>query len=97
VKQDRAAVALDQNQERDMSIKGAMIAASVAGLFTMGFAGVASAKKGDVMCSGVNACKGQSACKGGDNACKGKNGCKGQGNLKMSKADCETKGGKAVK
>ena len=97
-----AAVALDQNQERDMSIKGAMIAASVAGLFTMGVAGMASAKdsgkKGDdVMCSGVNACKGQSACKGGDNACKGKNGCKGQGNMKMSKADCETKGGKAVK
>jgi hypothetical protein len=85
-----------------MSIKGAMIAASVAGLFTMGAAGMASAKdsgkKGDdVMCSGVNACKGQSACKGGDNACKGKNGCKGQGNMKMSKADCETKGGKAVK
>jgi hypothetical protein len=84
-----------------MSIKGAMIAASVAGLFTMGVAGVASAKsdkKGDdVMCSGVNACKGQSACKGGDNACKGKNGCKGQGNMKMSKADCEAKGGKAAK
>ena len=55
-----------------MSIKGAMIAASVAGLFTMGVAGMASAKKGDdVLCSGVNACKGQSACKGGDNACKG--------------------------
>jgi hypothetical protein len=83
-----------------MSIKGAMIAASVAGLFTMGLAGMASAsaKKGDdVMCNGVNACKGQSACKGGDNACKGKNGCKGQGNMKMSKADCDAKGGKAVK
>ncbi len=81
-----------------MSIKGAMIAASVAGLFTMGVTGVASAKKGDgVMCSGVNACKGQSACKGGDNACKGKNGCKGQGNMKMSKADCDAKGGKVVK
>jgi hypothetical protein len=68
-----------------MSIKGAMIAASVAGLFTMGVAGMASAKKGDdVMCTGVN-------------ACKGKNGCKGQGNMKMSKADCEAKGGKAAK
>ena len=46
-----------------MSIKGAMIAASVAGLFTMGVAGMASAKsakKGDdVMCNGVNACKGR--------------------------------------
>jgi len=81
-----------------MSIKGAMIAASVAGLFAVGASSVAFAKKGDeVMCSGVNACKGLSACKGGDNACKGKNGCKGQGNMKMSKADCEAKGGKAVK
>jgi hypothetical protein len=97
VNKDRASLALDQNQERDMSIKGAMIAASVAGLFTMGVAGVASAKKSDVMCSGINACKGQSACKGGDNSCKGKNGCKGQGNMKMSKADCDTKGGKVVK
>lgn len=80
-----------------MTIKGAMIAASVAGLFTMGAAGVASAKKGDeVLCSGVNACKGQSACKGASNACKGQNGCKGQGNLKMSKEDCAAKGGKVA-
>jgi len=80
-----------------MTIKGAMIAASVAGLFSMGAAGVASAKQTDeVMCSGVNGCKGQSACKGANNACKGQNGCKGQGNAKMSKADCLAKGGKVV-
>jgi uncharacterized membrane protein len=83
-----------------MSIKGAMIAASVAGMFAMGAAPIASAadKKGDdVSCHGVNACKGQSSCHGAGNACAGKNGCKGQGNMKMSKADCEAKGGKIVK
>jgi hypothetical protein len=78
-------------------VKGAMIAASVAGLFTMGAAGVASAKSSDqVMCAGVNACKGQSACKGANNACKGQNGCKGQGQVKMTKAACTAKGGKVV-
>jgi hypothetical protein len=77
--------------------KGAIIAASVAGLFTMGAAAVASAKSGDeVMCHGVNACKGQSGCKGADNACKGQNGCKGQGNMKMTKEECAAKGGKVV-
>ena len=46
-----------------MTMKGMMIAAGVAGLFAMGASGVASAKKGDeVMCGGINACKGQSAC-----------------------------------
>ncbi len=77
-----------------MSIKGAMIAASVAGLFTMGLAGVASAKKSDVMCSGVNACKGQSSCKGGDESCKGKNGCKGQGNMKSEQGRLRDQGRK---
>ncbi len=77
-----------------MTIKGAMIAASVAGLFTMGAAAVASAKASDeVMCHGVNACKGQGGCKGASNACKGQNGCKGQGNVKMTKKECAAKGG----
>jgi hypothetical protein len=79
-----------------MTIKGAkgmMIAASVAGLFAMGASGAASAKDTDVMCHGVNACKGQSGCKGASNACKGQNGCKGQGNMKMSKDECAKKGG----
>ena len=79
-----------------MTIKGAkgmMIAASVAGLFAMGASGAASAKDTDVMCHGVNACKGQGGCKGASNACKGQNGCKGQGNMKMSKDECAKKGG----
>jgi hypothetical protein len=83
-----------------MSIKGAMIAASVAGMFAMGAARVASAadKKGEeVNCHGINGCKGQSSCHGAGNACAGKNGCKGQGNMKVSKEECQTKGGKVVK
>ena len=83
-----------------MNIKGAMIAASVAGMFAMGAARVASAadKKGEeVNCHGINGCKGQSSCHGAGNACAGKNGCKGQGNMKVSKEECQTKGGKVVK
>jgi hypothetical protein len=90
----------DQDRRNHMSIKGAMIAASVAGLFATGVSGIASAadKKGEeVMCAGINACKGQSSCKGGSNACAGKNGCKGQGNMKTSKEACLAKGGKIVK
>ena len=83
-----------------MSIKGMMIAASVAGMFATGAARVASAadKKGEeVTCAGINACKGQGSCHGAGHACAGKNGCKGQGNSKVSKAECEAKGGKIVK
>jgi hypothetical protein len=83
-----------------MSIKGMMIAASVAGLFATGAAGVASAaeKKGEqVTCSGINACKGQGSCHGAGHACAGKNGCKGQGNTNTSKDECLAKGGKIVK
>ncbi len=80
-----------------MSIKGTMIAASVAGLFAMGASGVAAAKSGDeVMCDGVNACKGTGSCTGANNACAGQNGCKGQGHVKMSKEDCKAKGGKVL-
>jgi hypothetical protein len=83
-----------------MSIKGMMIAASVAGMFAMGAAGVASAgeKKGEeINCQGLNACKGQGSCHSASNACAGKNGCKGKGNMKMTKDECLAKGGKVVK
>ena len=83
-----------------MSIKGMMIAASVAGMFATGAARVASAadKKGEeITCSGINSCKGQGSCHGAGHACAGKNGCKGQGNTKTTKAECDAKGGKIVK
>ena len=49
-----------------MTIKGAMIAASVAGLFAAGATGIRPAKAGgeEVMCSGINACKGHGSCHG---------------------------------
>jgi hypothetical protein len=82
-----------------MTIKGTLLAASVAGLFAAGAGGTAAAAEkdgGEVMCSGVNACKGHGACKGAKNACAGKNGCKGQGFTKTTRQDCEAKGGKVV-
>jgi hypothetical protein len=83
-----------------MSLKGMMIAASVAGMFATGAARPASAvdKKGEeVNCHGINGCKGLGSCHGAGNACAGKNGCKGQGNSKVSKDECLAKGGKIVK
>ena len=83
-----------------MSIKGTMIAAAVAGLFAVGASGVASAaaKKGgeEVVCDGINACKGQGSCAGAGHSCAGQNGCKGQGHMKTSKEDCLAKGGKVA-
>ncbi len=49
-----------------------------------------------VMCSGVNACKGQGACKTASNACKGQAACKGQGWINASAEDCEKWGGKVL-
>ena len=80
-----------------MTIKGAMIAASVAGLFAAGVAGIPSAKAGEeVTCSGINACKGKGSCHGGANSCAGQNACKGKGNTKTTKEECLAKGGKIV-
>jgi hypothetical protein len=83
-----------------MTMKGTVIAASVAGLFAgasaAAFAG--EAKEGDtIMCSGINSCKGTGACAGGGHGCAGKNGCKGHGLTKTTKDDCKAKGGKEVK
>ena len=80
-----------------MTIKGAMIAASVAGLFAAGVAGTPSAKAGEeVTCSGINACKGKGSCHGAANSCAGQNACKGKGNTKTTKEECLAKGGKIV-
>jgi hypothetical protein len=80
-----------------MTIKGALIAASVAGMFAAGAPLVASAADSDeVVCSGINACKGQGSCAGKGHSCAGKNACKGQGNTKTTKDDCMAKGGKIV-
>lgn len=83
-----------------MTMKGALIAASVAGLFAGGgsVAFAQEAKEGEkIMCSGINSCKGSGACAGAGHACAGKNGCKGHGLTKTTKEDCKAKGGKEVK
>ena len=82
-----------------MSTKGLMIASAAATLLLSGAitAIAADAAGGDqVICDGINACKGQSSCAGGGHACAGKNACKGQGHTKTTAADCKTKGGKVV-
>ena len=83
-----------------MTMKGALVAATVAGLFATAipFAAQADAKGGGVMCKGANECKGKSACKGGDNGCKGKNSCKGKGvTSAKTEKDCTDKKGTVVK
>ncbi|MDB4971281.1 MAG: hypothetical protein JWN44_6970 [Myxococcales bacterium] len=77
-----------------MTIKGAMVAATVAGLFAAAAPAVVHAKGGGkVSCTGVNECKGKGGCKSATNDCKGKNECKGKGSMKMSEKDCTAKGG----
>ena len=79
--------------------KGVLIASAAAALFLSGAVNARAEEKagGDqVMCSGINACKGQGSCAGGGHSCAGQNACKGQGNVKASAADCKAKGGKVV-
>ncbi len=82
------------------SLKGALIAAAVAGLFAANATLAADEGKSeakDVKCSGINACKGHGACAGAGHDCAGKNGCKGQGWEKVSSTkECTDKGGKVV-
>ena len=77
--------------------KGMLIAGAAAALFLSGAVTARAEEKagGDqVMCSGINACKGQGACAGAGHSCGGKNACKGQGVTKTTAADCKAKGGK---
>ena len=79
------------------SISGAALAAAAIG-FALGntFIITPAAAESKVMCSGVNACKGQGACKSAGNECKGQAACKGQGWINASAADCEKWGGKVL-
>jgi len=79
--------------------KGVLIAGAAAALFLSGAVSARAEEKagGDqVICAGINACKGQGTCAGAGHSCAGQNGCKGQGNMKASAADCKAKGGKVV-
>ena len=78
---------------------GIALATAAAALFAAGpvFTPVVNAIEGQVMCSGLNSCKGHSECKSATNECKGLNSCKGQGWVhKASKQECEEAGGKVV-
>jgi len=81
------------------SVKGAVIAAAVAGIFSARLALAADegaakgASEAKVHCQGVNACKGKGACGGAGHDCAGKNECKGKGWVDSSAADCKAKGG----
>ena len=82
-----------------MNAKSFLIATAAATLFLSGAVTARADEKagGDqVICDGINACKGQGSCAGAGNACAGKNACKGQGHTKTSAADCTAKGGKIV-
>ncbi|MBI4125957.1 MAG: hypothetical protein HY465_00530 [Deltaproteobacteria bacterium] len=80
-------------------MKGAVLAATVAGLFLSGqVMAETSSTTGKVKCEGANACKGKSACKTSANACAGQNGCAGKGWIyTKDEAECTAKKGKVVK
>ena len=79
--------------------KGMLIAGAAAALFLSGAVTArAEEKKGgdEVMCSGINACKGKGACAGAGHSCGGQNACKGQGVVKSTAEECKAKGGKVA-
>lgn len=78
-------------------LTGLMLATAAAGLFAVVPVANAAKHEGNVMCEGVNGCKGKGACKTAANACKGQNACKGKGVMMMNAKDCAAKGGKVQK
>jgi uncharacterized membrane protein len=82
-----------------MNSKSLLIATAAATLFLSGAVAARADEKagGDqIVCDGINACKGQGSCAGAGHACAGKNACKGQGHTKTTASDCTAKGGKVV-
>ena len=85
-----------------MTIKGKLMAAAVAGLFTTAVPFIALAgdakDEAKVKCEGGNACKGKGGCKSAANDCAGKNGCKGKSyTMTKSAEECTKAGGKVAK
>jgi hypothetical protein len=81
-----------------MTAKGALVAASVAGLFAAAAPLVASAKEdAKVKCMGVNACSGKGSCHSAESSCAGQNSCKGKGMVQMTEKECKAKGGHPAK
>ena len=83
-----------------MTMKGAVVAAAVAGLFATVSPLTAQAKTADgatVHCAGINACKGQGKCSGGGHGCAGMNSCKGKGWIETTAKECKAKKGTIAK
>lgn len=49
-----------------------------------------------ILCAGVNSCKGQGDCHSYVNSCKGQNDCKGKGYKFQTATQCASMGGKVV-
>ena len=80
-----------------MTVKGAIVASAVAGLFAAATPAVAHAKDtAKVKCSGINSCKGKGECKSATSSCKGMNDCKGKGWIEASAKECKAKKGTVV-
>jgi len=80
-----------------MTVKGAIVASAVAGLFAAATPAVVHAKGGGkVKCAGINDCKGKGACKSATSSCKGMNDCKGKGWIDASAKECTAKKGTVV-
>lgn len=84
------------------TLRGAVIASAVAGLFA-GAAGckqeAKTQKEGGgaaVKCTGINECKGKGECNSASNSCSGQNACKGQGWLQVPEKECKDKGGSVL-
>ncbi|HZS40432.1 MAG TPA: hypothetical protein VFF06_26550 [Polyangia bacterium] len=82
-----------------MTMKGAFVAAAVAGMFASAIPAVSlAADTGGVKCAGANACNGKGECKSATNGCSGQNGCKGKGWITAKdEKECTAKKGKVVK
>jgi hypothetical protein len=80
-----------------MTVKGAVVASAVAGLFAAATPAVVHAKDtGKVKCAGINDCKGKSDCHSATSSCKGMNSCKGKGWITTTADECKTKKGTVV-
>jgi hypothetical protein len=80
-----------------MTVKGALVASAVAGLFVAATPAIVHAKgHAKVKCSGINDCKGKGACKSATSSCKGMNDCKGKGWVETSDKECKKKNGTVV-
>jgi uncharacterized membrane protein len=82
---------------KHVSKSGAALAAAALTLAISGTAIPQAQAAGDTyVCSGVNACKGQSDCHSYTNSCKGQNSCKGKGWKLLTSLECTRMGGTVI-